>query len=122
MGRIVIGALTLEPSQEAPDAPIKLTWLGKSIDRAPAETLHPFMTKIVEEARANRVPLELHFEHLERLNSSTVAYVVTIVQHARENDVRLVVVFDAAIRWQKLSLGPLEALKTDERFDVRPLS
>jgi len=60
---------TLEIKVEGSDKNI-LRWTGKSEDRDPASLLNPYFDALVEELKGRE--LEVQFEELEYMNSSTV--------------------------------------------------
>ena len=97
MENLIVGDLRIEALESGPAAPVQLLWKGKSNDRHPS-----------------RVPVELHFEKLDHFNSSTITALIQLIQDARERNVRLVIVFDKALKWQKLSF---DALRVFSRGD-----
>lgn len=121
--RFSAGALTIDAVLAGPGSPLTLTWLGRSTDRMAAKLLGPFLGQAIERARSQGVPLELHFEGLDYLNSSTVTAIIQIVQRARDRSVRLAVVFDPSLRWQRLTFDALRVFATgDGWFELRPTS
>jgi hypothetical protein len=100
------GELTIE-SQLVPGA-IQLFFLGKSISRDPAADIRPPVTQALDEAAATLARVELHFERLEHLNSSTVAELIRLINLGREKKVKLVVYYDGSLRWQALSFVAID--------------
>jgi hypothetical protein len=114
MENLVAGDLTIEAKHASPDAPIRVTWRGKSTDRQPGKILGPYFSTILTEAATHKVPIEMHFEDLDHLNSSTIASIIQVIQEARGKAVRLVVVCDQARKWQKLSFDALRVFVTGD--------
>lgn len=111
--RFSAGGLTIDSVQAAGSA-LTLTWRGKSTDRAASRLICPFLASAVDRAGADGVPLEMHFEQLDYLNSSTVTAIIQIIQIAHVKSVRLAIVFDPRLRWQRLTF---DALKVFARGD-----
>lgn len=115
------GALTIDAVLAG--STLTLTWRGKSSDRMASKLLAPFLATAIDRARTESVPLELHFEGLDYLNSSTVTAIIQAVQRARNKSVRLSVVFDPRLRWQRLTFDALKVFVTgDGWFELRPTS
>jgi hypothetical protein len=104
------GELTIEVRSAAPGAPLQLYWLGKSNDRHPGNLLAPFFTSALSAALGRGVPLEMHFEGIKHFNSSTIAAIVQLMHETRRRGARLIIVYDAALKWQKLSFDGLQML------------
>lgn len=92
------------------DPVLELTWLGRSVDQQPREKLAPYFQKALAEAQEDRARLELHFERLEHVNSSTITAIIQFIQEAKSRRVPITVVFDPARRWQRLSFEALRVL------------
>lgn len=102
--------------------PLQVLWRGKSEDVQPARLLAPHFRDLLEEAASRSAPLELHFEHLEYLNSSTLVALTQLIHDARARRVDLVMFFDAERKWQKLTLDALRVFVTGDRsLMLRPV-
>jgi hypothetical protein len=108
------GELTIEVRAAAPPAPLQLHWLGKSNDRQPGNLLAPFFSSALGVAVERGVPLEMHFERIKHFNSSTIAAIVQLMHETRRRSVQLIIVYDAALKWQKLSFDGLQMLARTE--------
>jgi hypothetical protein len=86
---------------------VVLIWKGKSDDRHPARILGPYFAAILDHAADRASAVEMHFEELEHLNSSSIASVIRFIQDARARRLRLVLVYNQALKWQKLSFDAL---------------
>lgn len=119
MDPFVAGDLTVEVD-DAADA-VRLGWRGKSNARNPAQVLAPLFAEVLPRAGERGVPLEMHFEKLEHFNSSTIAAVIQLIHQSRAKGVKLVLVFDPTVKWQKLSFESLRILgKADGLLELRP--
>ena len=105
--------LTIERCQPGPEV-IRLDWKGRSTARRPGDAIDPFLSEVLAEARRSSSAIEMHFETLEYLNSSTVAVLVQFLNRARASGVSLCFTYRPSVRWQKLSF---EALRVFEQVD-----
>jgi hypothetical protein len=112
--------LTIEASQGEPPAPLKLVWRGKSDDRYPAKILAPYFARVLEHAGSRGTAVEMHFEHLDHFNSSTIAAVIRFIQEARVKAVKLVIVYNQQLKWQKLSFDALRVFAKDDLLELHP--
>ena len=120
--KLLSGDLTIEAVQRGAGAPLGLVWTGKSNDRQPGKILGPYFGKMLERAAAEGFPLELHFETLDYLNSSTIAAIIQMIQDSRARGVKLAIVFDPSRRWQKLSFDALRVfVRDDGMIELRPI-
>lgn len=58
--------------------------------------------------------MQLHFETIEHMNSSTITAIIQIVQEARARSTRLVFIYDRSKVWQKLSFEALSVFVKDD--------
>lgn len=114
MDSLVSGELLIQPQPSLPDGSLVLEWRGRSTDRQPARVILPFITLCLERALHLEVPLRMHFEHLDHMNSSTVTAVIQVIQEARARSTRLVLVYSAEKRWQKLGFEALRVFVKDD--------
>lgn len=121
--RFSTGALTIDAEFAGPGSALTLKWRGKSTDRMASKLLAPFLGAAIDRARTLGVPLELHVEGLDYLNSSTVTAIIQLIKDARGKSVRLAVVFDPRLRWQRLTFDALKVFASGEGwFELRPTS
>ena len=118
MNSLVAGDLRIETRVAATPSPIQLLWQGKSNERNPSATLLPFFSDVLAEAAVRKVGVELHFERLEYFNSSTITSIIQLVEDARACGVRMTMLYDRELRWQRLSFEPLRVFSND-LFEVR---
>jgi hypothetical protein len=112
------GDLTIELSQD--DGLITCTWRGKSTERQPGKVLGPYFEGVLGAASDSAVPVEMHFEELDHFNSSTITALIRLIQSARTKNVRLVVVYNQELKWQRLSFDALRVFdKNDQLFELR---
>jgi hypothetical protein len=120
MESLVSGNLRIDARVNQPPGAIQLMWTGKSNDRNPAQALTPFFSSVLATARAKHAPLELHFEKLEHFNSSTITAIIKLVEDARRSGIKLAILYDKDVRWQRMSLEPLRVFAND-LFELRPV-
>ncbi len=114
------GALVIEASAASPTT-LRLDWTGRSTEQNPGDTLRPFFDAILTMASETGCGLELHFEELEFLNSSTVTAVIQVIRKARGQGTSLVIVFDQSRKWQVLSFDALKSFQLpDGLLQIRP--
>lgn len=122
MDSLVAGDLIIELRAEPAgdgDA-LCCVWKGKSNERQPGKLLAPYFEQLIHEAGARQVSLEMHFEELEHFNSSTITALIGLIQRARRDGVKLVLVYDQGLKWQRLSFDALRVFdKRDELFVLR---
>lgn len=122
MTDLISGDLKIEVTAAEPPSPIQLTWRGKSNDRAPAKILAPYFTSVLASAVERRVPVELHFERIDHFNSSTIAAIIQLIQDARAAQVKVVLVYDKSLKWQKLSFDALRVfVRDDGQLELRSI-
>jgi hypothetical protein len=115
---LTAGDLSIEVST-ADDA-LRCVWTGKSSDRQPGTFLAPYFASLLDAAASDEKHLEMHFEHLEHFNSSTITALIRLIQAARKQKVKLVMVYDHELKWQRLSFDALRVfLKSDDLFALR---
>jgi hypothetical protein len=122
MQNLVVGDLRIEamPINDGEPASVQLLWKGKSNHRHPAEALAPYFREVLEAASTRKVPIELHFEQLEHFNSSTITAIIQLIQDSRARSIKLVFVYDQALKWQKLSFDALRVFARDDLLELRP--
>lgn len=99
---------------ERADAMLRLSWRGKSNQRSPSKVLAPFFARAIEAAAAANLAIEMRFHELQHFNSSTITAVIELIQDARSKGVKLIIAYDGALKWQRLSF---DALKVFSRAD-----
>jgi hypothetical protein len=107
MQDLLAGDLTVAVSELA--GGLRLDWKGKSNAREPAKVLAPFFVEVAKRAATlgAKPAVELHFEALEHFNSSTITALIQFIQTSRARGLQLIIVFDAAQKWQRLSFDAL---------------
>jgi len=112
MEQLVIGDLRIDV-RERPGT-ITLEWRGKSNDRYPKKALGPFFENLFVEAQEKKADVEMHFEGLDYLNSSTISTLVGVIRDLRDKKIKLSISFDNQQKWQKLCF---DALRVFEKPD-----
>lgn len=99
---------------------LELIWRGSSNSRNPGEALRAYFKVALAEASTRRAKLDLHFEHLIQFNSSTVSFLLHLVDEAVAQGVALTYFYDGGQRWQAHNFEALALLKRDAKgFSVR---
>jgi hypothetical protein len=119
MQGLVVGDLRIEALDDDASSAVRLLWKGKSNNRHPAEALAPYFREVLATAGRRQQPLELHFEDLEHFNSSTITSIIQLIQDARARGIKLVLVYDHALKWQKLSFDALRVFAKDDLLELR---
>jgi len=121
MQNLTVGDLRIEAMPiEGAAAPVQLLWRGKSNNRHPGEVLAPYFREVLATAGTRNVPIELHFEKLEHFNSSTISAIIQLIGDARARSIKLILVYDQALKWQKLSFEALRVFAKDDLLELRP--
>ena len=96
------------------------TWRGKSYERNPADALHHWLDALVATVIEHRGSIEMHFEHIEHFNSSTITVLVRLIQACRARKVKLAMVYNKTLKWQNLSFDALRIfVMNDDLFALR---
>lgn len=113
--------LTIEVREEASPPTLVLSWRGRSADRYPGRVLGPFFAEALDLAATTGAVVEMRFHALEHFNSSTITAVIELIQDARARGVRLVIAYDGAVKWQRLSFDALRVFnRGDALLELRP--
>jgi hypothetical protein len=112
MSDLVSGDLTVEVHRSP--GVLRLVWLGKSNERYPKKVLGPFFDEVFAEVDGTKASVEMRFEALDYLNSSTISTLVGVIRDMRERGIKLAISFDETQKWQKLCF---EALRVFEKPD-----
>jgi hypothetical protein len=116
------GTLKLEVKESALPHPIQLLWSGRSTDRDPGKLFGHYLSEVIALAAARSVPVEMHFEHLEYFNSSTISAILKTIHEAKQRKVKLILAFDAALKWQAVNFASMRHLfPGDELVELRPV-
>lgn len=119
MENLIAGDLKIEALGIDPNDSIRLFWNGKSNDRHPGKVLAPYFLHVLSAAKTRGVSVELHFEKLEHFNSSTITSIIQLIQDCREQGIKLVIVYNHALKWQKLSFDALRVFTRDDLLELR---
>lgn len=120
MQGLVVGDLRIEALEDDVSPSVQLLWRGKSNNRHPGEALTPYFREVLATAIQKKLPIELHFEKLEHFNSSTITSIIQLIQDSRARQVRLILIYDQALKWQKLSFDALRVFAKDDLLELRP--
>ena len=121
MERFTNGDLTIEPREDDAHRALVLVWRGKSNARNPSQILQPYFALATADALARNLALELDFATLEHFNSSTITSIIQLIQECRGKALKLALLYDPKIKWQKLSFDALRVFaKQDGLLELRP--
>ncbi|MFO0662264.1 MAG: hypothetical protein U0165_20900 [Polyangiaceae bacterium] len=121
MENLASGDLRIDVSVDEASSAVLLYWRGKSNERNPSAVLQPFFSKLMVEVLEQKHSLELHFEELEHFNSSTITAIIQLIQDCRSKGVKLMIRFDAKLKWQKLSFDALRVFAKDGQLELKPV-
>src|SRR5437868_4097073 len=65
---------------EEQDSKYALTWVGQSKQRDPNKFLAPILTELLAASRSNNKNIEMDFQQLEYMNSSTITPIVQMLE------------------------------------------
>jgi len=113
------GDLTIDVAELAGSV-FSCTWRGKSNERNPPEILKPWFDKLLAAVAERKGSIEMHFEKIEHFNSSTITALIKLIQICRKSSIKLVMVYDQTLKWQRLSFDALRVFeKNDDLFHLR---
>jgi hypothetical protein len=112
------GELAIQPHHAA--GVLQLHWRGKSNAREPGAMIAPYLERVFAASVGDGSAIEMHFEELQHFNSSTITVVIQAIQQARARGVRLILVYSASLKWQRLSFEALRVfVKGDGTLELR---
>ena len=121
MDNLTAGDLTIQVVPRE-GGTLELLWTGKSNARNPTQALQPFFALALTEAAERKLSLELRFEKLDHFNSSTITAIIQLIQEARSRALRVSIVYDSGVKWQKLSFEALRVFaKGDGLLELRAI-
>jgi hypothetical protein len=120
MRKLIVDALTIETSQDTASE-LQVSWRGRSLERQPGKAIAPYLANAVAEAASAKLPLAMHFEELDYFNSATVMTIVQCLHSARAKGVRVSIVYDEGLEWQRLSFDPMQVFAADGMLELRPV-
>ena len=121
MDNFTLPDLTIEVVQ-APESVFQCTWRGMSSDRNP-ESLQLWLDVLLATVSDQQGSIEMHFEHIERFNASTISVLIRLIQTCRAKRTKLVLVYNSSLRWQSLSFEALRVfVMRDDLFVLRSVS
>ena len=110
-------ALTLELSEEA--AAVRVAWSGRSMARTPGKFILPVILKAIELSRASQKRLELDFQQIDYMNSSTITPIIRVLEQAGRGADPVRILYNKGRRWQELSFSALAVFQTaDGRIEI----
>ena len=104
--------LTIEILED--DNGIRAVWLGKSIEREPAEFIAPILNGIIKSSNYKNKLVELDFQNLTYMNSSTITPIIKVLERAKRGTAQITVLFDKTLKWQDLNFSALSIFETND--------
>jgi hypothetical protein len=95
-----------------------ITWIGKSEARDPSSIINPYFKNIFDRLKGKE--LEIKFEQLKYMNSSTVPPIIQLIKSLEENRIKSIITYDKNSKWQLASFKALETIvRTMENISVK---
>jgi hypothetical protein len=111
-------ALTLELSEQ--QAAIRVAWSGRSTAREPGKFIVRVLMQAMERSSLQRKPLELDFQRIDYMNSSTITPIIRLLDQAKRAAGKVRVIYNKNLKWQELNFTALQVFQTtDGRIEVR---
>jgi len=85
-----------------------VTWIGKSEARDPSSVINPYFKNIFGKFKGK--DLEIKFEQLKYMNSSTVPPIIQLIKDLEENGIKSTITYDKNSKWQMASFKALETI------------
>jgi hypothetical protein len=98
--------------------PNTITWIGKSEARDPSSVINPYFKDIFGKLKGKE--LEIKFEQLKYMNSSTVPPIIQLIKDLEENAIKSTITYDKNSKWQVASFKALETIvRTMQHITVK---
>jgi hypothetical protein len=95
-----------------------ITWIGKSEARDPSSVINPYFKDIIGKLKGR--DLEIKFELLKYMNSSTVPPIIQLIKDLEQNGIKSTITYDKNSKWQVASFKALETIvRTMENINVK---
>jgi hypothetical protein len=95
-----------------------ITWIGKSEARDPSSVINPYFKDIFGKFKGR--DLEIKFEQLKYMNSSTVPPIIQLIKDLEESGIKSTITYDKNSKWQVASFKALETIvRTMENISVK---
>jgi len=104
--------LTIEILED--DNGIRAIWRGRSIEREPSEFIAPILNGIIKSSNYKNKFVELDFQKLTYMNSSTITPIIKVLERAKRGTAQITVLFDKTLKWQDLNFSALSIFETND--------
>jgi hypothetical protein len=116
---LVIGDLQINKTQTP--GSLRLDWQGSSRLQAPGE-LTSFLDGVVRDVLAHKAAIELHFEQIAYLNSTTMVAVIRFMKDICDKEISIRISYDPRSRLQRIFAETLRMFDAkDGRFLLQPV-
>ncbi len=85
-----------------------ITWTGMSESRDPSSVINPYFKEIFEKFKGKE--LEIKFEKLLFMNSSTVPPIIQLIKDLERNSIKSKITYSKNSKWQAASFRALEMI------------
>jgi hypothetical protein len=117
---LIADGLRIDARHDVPRGTITLAWRGTSTGEDSRGLLGRYLDAVIAVAKPIQARIELRFEHMDYANSSTLSVIFDFTQSALAAGLRLLYVFDASQRWQRVSLDAIRVFDTgDGNLELR---
>lgn len=119
MRDLVIDDLQIDKTQTP--GSVRLDWQGSSRLRTPGE-LMSFLDGVVRDVLAHKAAIELHFEQIAYLNSTTMVAVIRFIKEICDKNISIRISYDPRSRLQRMFVDTLRLFDTkDGLFLLQPV-
>lgn len=95
-----------------------VTWIGKSESKNPSSVITPYFKENFDRFKGKE--LQVQFEKLEYINSSTVPPIVELVSDLEKNGIKTTITYDKSSKWQAASFKALDTIvKTMKNISLK---
>ncbi|HPS58078.1 MAG TPA: hypothetical protein PK514_08220 [Spirochaetota bacterium] len=98
---------------------INITFTGQSTEREPGKFINPILTDAIQNSKKFNKVIQINFENLEYMNSSTITPIIRILEGAKKTGEAISVRYDKSKKWQELCFSALKIFETkDHRIEI----
>lgn len=105
-------SIVVEPPAET-DAPLVVRWLGRASHEKPSQTLSRFLKELLVAAMSRGCPIDMHFEELEYINSSTIVVLLLFMKDVQRDELHLRLFYNPEAAFQRTVIQAFGHFKGD---------
>lgn len=91
---------------------VTAVWRGKSNERNPEDFITPLLERLAEECEGRILILD--FRELGFMNSSTITPIIRFLEHYKDREFSIEILYDKRVHWQELSFTALEIFESSD--------